>query len=155
MALNALEHKIPPPIILVVIAIAMWFLAHYTRTWHLPFTSKWVLILLFVAIALFFGPTAVIIFRKNKTTVDPVRIDRASSLVTIGPFKFSLNPMYVAMLALLFAWLVFLAAPWAILGPILFELYILKFQIWPEERAMLAKFGSAYLNYAQKVRRWI
>jgi protein-S-isoprenylcysteine O-methyltransferase Ste14 len=63
--------------------------------------------------------------------------------------------MYLSMLALLFAWLVYLAAPWSVLGPILFELYILRFQIWPEERAMHDKFGAAYLDYAQKVRRWI
>jgi protein-S-isoprenylcysteine O-methyltransferase Ste14 len=153
--MNALEHKIPPPIIMIFVAIAMWILAHYTRVWHLPFTLKLVLILFFVAIALLFGPPAIMTFRKSKTTIDPIRIERASHLVTAGPFKFSRNPMYVAMLALLFAWCVYLSAPWAILGPILFELYILKFQIWPEERAMHDKFGATYLTYTQKVRRWI
>jgi protein-S-isoprenylcysteine O-methyltransferase Ste14 len=153
--MNALEHKIPPPIILIFSAIAMWVLAHFTRVWHVPLTIKLVLILLFIAVALFFGPSAIMTFRKNKTTIDPVRIDRASSMVTTGSFNFSRNPMYLSMLALLFAWLVYLAAPWSVLGPILFELYILRFQIWPEERAMHDKFGAAYLDYAQKVRRWI
>jgi protein-S-isoprenylcysteine O-methyltransferase Ste14 len=92
---------------------------------------------------------------KYKTTIDPVRIERASNLVTAGPFNFSRNPMYFSMLALLFAWLVCLAAPWAVLGPIFFEVYILVFQIWPEERAMHDKFGATYLTYTQKVRRWI
>jgi protein-S-isoprenylcysteine O-methyltransferase Ste14 len=153
--MNALEHKIPPPIVFIFATIAMWVLAHYTRVWHLPFILKLVLILFFVAIALFFGPPAIMLFRKSKTTIDPVRIERASNLVTSGPFNFSRNPMYVSMLALLFAWLVYLAAPWAVLGPILFELYILRFQIWPEERAMHKKFGTTYLTYIQNVRRWI
>jgi protein-S-isoprenylcysteine O-methyltransferase Ste14 len=153
--MNALEHKIPPPVILVFTGTAMWVLAHYTFTWHLPFTLKLIAILLFLAIALFFGPPAIMNFRKCKTTIDPVRIERASNLVTAGPFNFSRNPMYVSMLALLFAWLVYLAAPWAVLGPIFFELYILVFQIWPEERAMHDKFGATYLTYTQKVRRWI
>ncbi len=153
--MTALEHKIPPPIVLIFATIVMWVLAHYTRVWHLPFILKLFLILFFVAIALFFGPPAIMLFRKSKTTIDPVRIERASNLVTSGPFNFSRNPMYVSMLALLFAWLVYLAAPWAVLGPILFELYILRFQIWPEERAMHSKFGTTYLTYIQKVRRWI
>jgi hypothetical protein len=79
--MNALEHKIPPPIILIFSAIAMWVLAHFTRVWHVPLTIKLVLILLFIAVALFFGPSAIMTFRKNKTTIDPVRIDRASSMV--------------------------------------------------------------------------
>lgn len=153
--MNALEHKIPPPIILIFTVIAMWVLARYTIVWHLPSILKLILILFLVAIALFFGPPAIINFRKYKTTIDPVRIDRASKLVITGPFNLSRNPMYVAMLALLFAWLVYLAAPWAVLGPIFFELYILVFQIWPEERAMHDKFGATYLTYTQKVRRWI
>ena len=153
--MNALEHKIPPPVVLIFTGIAMWVLGHFTRIWHLPFTLKLILILFFLAIALFFGPPAIINFRRNKTTIDPVRIERASKLVTTGPFNFSRNPMYVAMLALLFAWLVYLAAPWAILGPIFFELYILVFQIWPEERALHDKFGATYLDYNKKVRRWI
>ena len=87
--MNALEHKIPPPVILIFTGTAMWVLARYTFTWHLPFTLKLIAILSFLAIAFFFGPPAIMNFRKHKTTIDPVRIERASNLVTSGPFNFS------------------------------------------------------------------
>jgi hypothetical protein len=88
--MNALEHKIPPPVILVFTGTAMWVLAHYTFTWHLPFTLKLIGILSFLAIALFFGPPAIMNFRKYKTTIDPVR-----TCVEPGngwPFQFLAQP---------------------------------------------------------------
>jgi protein-S-isoprenylcysteine O-methyltransferase Ste14 len=63
--------------------------------------------------------------------------------------------MYAALTALLIAWTIWLAAPWAALGPVAFVLFITRFQIVPEERALRAKFGRAYEDYAQRVRRWI
>ena len=36
-----------------------------------------------------------------------------------------------------------------------FVLYLNRFQIVPEERALLAKFGSQYLEYQRTVRRWL
>ncbi len=36
-----------------------------------------------------------------------------------------------------------------------FFLFITRFQIVPEERAMLAKFGKPYADYRQRVRRWL
>ena len=153
--MNALENRIPPPLLFAFTALMMWLIAHFTHRWHIGFSLKLVLVMFFVAIAGLLAPTAVYTFRKNKTTVDPVHIERASTLVTSGPFSYSRNPMYVALLSLLFAWLCYLAAPWAVIGPILFELYILRFQILPEEKAMHAKFGADYLAYAKKVRRWI
>ena len=59
------------------------------------------------------------------------------------------------MTCLLCGLAVFLAAPWALLGPVAFVLYITRFQILPEERVMRAKFGQAYEAYAGSVRRWI
>jgi protein-S-isoprenylcysteine O-methyltransferase Ste14 len=50
---------------------------------------------------------------------------------------------------------VFLAAPLALVGPLLFVLYITRFQIIPEERVLRARFGAAYEAYLQQVRRWI
>ena len=153
--MNALENKIPPPLLFVFTALMMWLVAHFTHSWHLGFLLKLILVLFFVVIAALLAPAAVFSFRKNKTTVDPVHIERASRLVTSGPFNYSRNPMYLALLSLLFAWLCYLAAPWAVIGPILFELYILRFQIFPEEKAMHAKFGADYVAYSKKVRRWI
>ena len=60
-----------------------------------------------------------------------------------------LLPILSLILALL------LSNAWLLLGPLLFVLYITRFQIIPEERVMQAKFGSAYDAYRTRVRRWL
>jgi protein-S-isoprenylcysteine O-methyltransferase Ste14 len=153
--MNALEHKIPPPLVLLLVAILMWVLALYTPAVALPPVMRWILVVGFLIIALGFAPPAILAFRRRQTTIDPVHIERASTLVTTGPFGTSRNPMYLGLTALLLAWSIYLSAPWTLLGPIVFVLFITRFQIMPEEQAMRAKFGSAYEAYCQNVRRWI
>ena len=63
--------------------------------------------------------------------------------------------MYAGLAALLLAWAVYLAVPWAFLGPLAFVLAITRFQIVPEERVLLEKFGTAYADYRRQVRRWL
>lgn len=36
-----------------------------------------------------------------------------------------------------------------------FVLYMNRFQIIPEERALLERFGDAFSAYSQRVRRWL
>jgi len=84
-----------------------------------------------------------------------VHIDRASSVVTSGAYRFSRNPMYVGLTCLLLSLSAFMASPWTLLGPLFFVLYITRFQIVPEERVMEARFGAPYLIYKRQVRRWI
>ena len=56
---------------------------------------------------------------------------------------------------LLSAWAVHLQAAWPWVGPLVFVVYITRFQILPEERALRARFGSAYQAYCTRVRRWL
>jgi protein-S-isoprenylcysteine O-methyltransferase Ste14 len=46
------------------------------------------------------------------------------------------------------SWLALLFVP-------VFVIYISRFQIQPEERAMLSLFGPDYSSYQAKVRRWL
>jgi protein-S-isoprenylcysteine O-methyltransferase Ste14 len=63
--------------------------------------------------------------------------------------------MYVGLTAELLGWAVWLSNPWVFLGPVAFMLYITRFQIIPEERAMSLKFGRDYDEYRKRVRRWL
>ena len=63
--------------------------------------------------------------------------------------------MYLGMSLILFAWAVYLAHPVTLAGPVLFILYMNRFQIGPEERALARLFGAPYHAYLGKVRRWI
>jgi len=56
---------------------------------------------------------------------------------------------------MLLAWAIFLSSAWALVGPVAFVLYINRFQIKPEERALAAMFGTEYAEYKGRVRRWL
>jgi protein-S-isoprenylcysteine O-methyltransferase Ste14 len=63
--------------------------------------------------------------------------------------------MYVGLMLVLLAWAVVLGSPLSLAGPVLFIIYMNRFQIGPEEAVMAAKFGDAYETYRARVRRWI
>lgn len=93
------------------------------------------------------------IFRRSGTAIRPT--DRASSLVTSGPFRFSRNPMYLGIVIMLSgaAWWI---GSWPmLLAPIGFFLFISLVFIPYEERMLRDVFGEAYTSYARRVRRWI
>ena len=94
-------------------------------------------------------------FRRAGTTVNPLRPERVSSLVRGGVYRVSRNPMYVGLLLGLIAWAVGLASPVSLAGPVAFIIYINRFQIEPEERVLLSRFGSDYEIYRSGVRRWL
>jgi protein-S-isoprenylcysteine O-methyltransferase Ste14 len=94
-------------------------------------------------------------FRRAGTTIDPVHLDRAARLVTTGIFARTRNPMYLGFAVMLLGWAALLAQAGALLGPVLFALFIQRFQITPEERMMAAKFGAAFEAYRTQVRRWV
>jgi protein-S-isoprenylcysteine O-methyltransferase Ste14 len=150
-----LELRIPPPIVGLIVAAAMWVIASRPPVWP-PSTSVRlsagvILLVIGIAIAL----SAVISFRRAQTTVNPLKPETSTSLVSTGIFATTRNPMYLGMLIGLLAWAVYLASAPALLGPVAFALYITRFQIVPEERAMHSLFGSAFSEYSQRVRRWL
>jgi protein-S-isoprenylcysteine O-methyltransferase Ste14 len=67
----------------------------------------------------------------------------------------SRNPMYLALLLLLLAWMLWqghLLAPLWLAG---FVAYINRFQIRPEERVLQELFGDEYEAYCLGTRRWV
>ena len=63
--------------------------------------------------------------------------------------------MYLGLAIALLGWAAFLSAAWPLLGPVLFVLYVNRFQIRPEERVLAELFGAEYANYTGRVRRWL
>lgn len=151
----SLDNRIPPPVLLVLTAALMATVKFGPTTPYLPTALKWGLTGAFFLGAGVFGAPAFSAFGKAKTTIDPVKIERASSLVTTGIYRVTRNPMYVALTFLLCSWAAWLNQPLAILGPVVFALYITRFQILPEERTLTQKFGKSYDDYRRSVRRWL
>lgn len=97
-----------------------------------------------------------IAFRRAQTTVNPLTPEKASALVSGGIYRLTRNPMYLGFALFLLAWALYLASPVALLvGPSCFVLYLNRFQIAPEERALEKLFGEEFASYRQQVRRWL
>jgi protein-S-isoprenylcysteine O-methyltransferase Ste14 len=153
--MQGLELKIPPPAVTLLAGVAMWGISKIAPTLESPL---FILLTVAGAIALVgigFGLAGVIAFRRARTSIDPRKPETASSLVCSGVYRITRNPMYVGLVFLLVAWAVVLSCPWALLGPLVFILYIGRFQITPEERVLSAMFGAHYAGYKSKVRRWL
>ncbi|MBX9925379.1 MAG: isoprenylcysteine carboxylmethyltransferase family protein [Hyphomicrobiaceae bacterium] len=150
-----LEHKIPPPVVAAVTGAAMWLVAGVTPAASFDPTLRIVAAGALIAVGLALMVAAVAAFNRAQTTINPVEIARASSLVTGGVFKLTRNPMYLGVALVLLAWAVYLAAPAALIGPIAFATFITRFQIVPEERVLADKFGDAFKRYTDQTRRWL
>jgi protein-S-isoprenylcysteine O-methyltransferase Ste14 len=94
-------------------------------------------------------------FRRAKTTVNPLKPETSAALVSTGVYSHTRNPMYLGMVLALFAWAVYLSSIWSLVGPAFFVLYITRFQIIPEERALDRLFGAPFAAYKTRVRRWL
>lgn len=151
-----LENKIPPPLVAVIAAAGMWWLSKFfTSTLMLADTIRYSLVFGFVSVGIFFALSGAISFRLAKTTVNPLKPDTASALVTSGIYQFTRNPMYVGFVAFLFAWISYLGSVWGIGVIVIYIAYIQRFQIMPEERALTKIFKEEFEQYKMKVRPWL
>ncbi len=153
--MTALENRIPPPIITAIFALIMWLLSSFLTPINMAIEFRIGAAVIVAVLAVLFLISGGISFRLAKTTVNPLKPESASSLVVSGVFKISRNPMYVGFALLLLAWCVYLSAPALLMIVLLFTAVITRFQIIPEERAMLKLFGDEFVAYQQSVRRWL
>jgi protein-S-isoprenylcysteine O-methyltransferase Ste14 len=150
-----LDHKIPPPLVGAVVAAGMWGVSGLGLQVPLASAPKYVAIIVLVVAGVAFDLLGLVAFRRSRTTVNPLRPERASSIVTGGVYRVTRNPMYVGLVLLLLAWAVHLSALLPFVGPAIFVLYVTHFQIKPEERVLEELFGEEYRAYASRVRRWL
>ena len=153
--MRALEHKIPPPVVAVLIATAMWGISSFEPALPLAPALRIFLAGILAIAGVSFDALGLLAFRRSRTTINPMKPSKASALVTGGVYQVSRNPMYVGLVFLLAAWAVYLSMLWPFTGPVLFVFYMNRFQIGPEERVLRGKFGEDYAAYAARVRRWL
>jgi protein-S-isoprenylcysteine O-methyltransferase Ste14 len=97
--------------------------------------------------------TTLRVLSRAHTPVDPLK--PTTALVTEGPFRYSRNPLYVA-LTLLYLGVAFLVNVLWILLLVVPALVVLRYGVIAREEAYLArKFGTAYHYYTTQVRRWL
>ncbi|MCP4986247.1 MAG: isoprenylcysteine carboxylmethyltransferase family protein [Colwellia sp.] len=153
--MTCLENRVPPPFVAIIFAAIMWGLSKFTSIIMLTATVKYSLVFSFVSVGIFFALAGAVSFRLAKTTVNPLKPETASSLVTSGIYQFTRNPMYVGFVAFLLAWASFLGMAWGALFIAGYIAYIQRFQIMPEERALTKLFKDEFSAYKAKVRPWL
>ena len=153
--MRAVELKIPPVGVFLLTRLLMWGAASVLPAagFHLP-GGPYVIGLLLAAGGIV-GVGAIVAFRRRRTTVDPIQPQKASSLVIDNVFRYTRNPMYLGLVLVLGAWAVYLSNLASLVMLPVFIAYLTRFQIQPEERVLLEKFGDDFEQYMRKVRRWI
>jgi protein-S-isoprenylcysteine O-methyltransferase Ste14 len=141
--------RIFPPAIHVV-AIAIGFLLQ----WAVPLRISGMLIpgILLLAIAVGLSIWSVILMSRAGTTPNPTR--PTTALLIRGPYRFTRNPMYLAWELIVVGVGLAANAPWVILMAVPAALLTRRLVIDKEERYLENKFGTEYLNYKSRVRRW-
>jgi protein-S-isoprenylcysteine O-methyltransferase Ste14 len=78
-------------------------------------------------------------------------------LLVRGPYKYSRNPVYLAVLPIWLGWTMFygsIPVAFAVLGMLLAAWPLSILVVGREERSLEARFGESYLAYKKSVPRW-
>ncbi len=143
----------PPPVIYLAFLLAglgadrLWPMA------VLPQGPRYAAAAVVIALSLALVISAFGQFRRHNTSFKPH--EPSTALITEGPYRYSRNPMYLA-LSLLYAGIAITAdGPWtlALLAPLLVVLHYGV--IIREERYLERKFSDDYRRYKATTRRWL
>lgn len=147
------KRIIYPPIWLVLGLVATFFLNEYYP--GARFTSPWGHLAgaLFILLGLVLLVGANGLFSKAGTDVIPFR--NVSALVTTGVYRYTRNPMYLGMFAVLLGCAVTVGAGTALVIPFLFALIIDRRFICAEEALLRELFPQEFPAYCARVRRWL
>jgi protein-S-isoprenylcysteine O-methyltransferase Ste14 len=142
----------PPDMILVFIGfeILLHYLFPVKQIVTSPLNYLGILLIILGAIPNFW----IYFYFKNKDTTTKI-YETPKVLVTSGLFRISRNPNYFGMVIVLLGIALLLGSLITLVFPILFLVLTDIFVIRKEEKNLEKKFGKRYLQYKNKVRRWI
>ncbi|WP_158973440.1 isoprenylcysteine carboxylmethyltransferase family protein [Cellulophaga sp. L1A9] len=146
--------KLPPAIVWLLAALIMFGVARFLPFGHFDFTGRIYFIYVLIGLGGIIGLVAIVQLVKKHTTINPIKPQNVTQLVTGGLYNYSRNPMYLGLLFALLAWGLYLENAFNFLIAAGFVSYMNAFQIIPEEEALFNKFGSKYSAYLKNVRRW-
>lgn len=153
--MTALHLRVPPVAITAAFAGLMWLAAALVPALTFRVPGRVVLALTFALAGAAVSLAGVVAFRRASTTVNPIRTEGVSSLVTSGIYRVTRNPMYLGFLLFLLGWAVWLGHPLSFLFAPLFIVYMNRFQIAPEEQVLRDLFGGSFETYSASTRRWL
>ena len=151
--MDKFKNKIPPTILTLLFLVFNYILSFNSLKIEIPYKYFFTTLLLILGLYIIIRSSR--LFAKAKTSLDPLRPFKSTSLITNDIYKYSRNPMYFGYLLIILGSLVYLGN---IISIIVIPLFIFTFnflQIIPEEEALKDLFGPTYDEYLSKVRRWI
>lgn len=153
--MRSLELVVPPPVVMLMIALLMWLLALFIPALSFIAISNLLIAVIVAVVGLVISTAGILSFRNQKTTIDPRKPAEVSALVTSGVYRFTRNPMYLGTLLILIGWGIYLGNALALVSAFLYVPYINRYQIQSEEQLLQDKFGAQFSAYKTKVRKWI
>jgi protein-S-isoprenylcysteine O-methyltransferase Ste14 len=153
--MQRLELRIPPVILGVVTATLMGLTTRWAPSFAWSVPKSELIAAGLVSLGTLIACSGIISFRRARTTVNPTRPRAASSLVISGIYGYTRNPMYLDFALVLLAIGVWLSNALALVWVPVFVLYLDRFQIRPEERALESLFAESFPAYKARVRRWL
>ena len=153
--MKILELKIPPVVVFLLCGVLMWSVSAVFPGASFAFSGSIVMASALAVAGGIVGLIGVRAFRRHDTTVNPTKPHSSNAVVSSGIYGYTRNPMYLGLLLGLIGWALFLENSATLVALPAFVAYMNYFQIKPEERALLANFGSDYSTYMSGVRRWM
>jgi len=144
--------KIHPPILagaLLLATLALHFMLPEQRVVGL----EQVIGLLFVVFGVGMSCFAAAIFQARETTKNPY--GEPTAFVVQSPYTWTRNPMYLGLTTALFGLALFFSSIVMLAGPAVFFAVSDRIVIPREEETMERLFGKDYLDYTNRVRRWL
>jgi protein-S-isoprenylcysteine O-methyltransferase Ste14 len=145
-----------PPALLFFGCLGVAYALHWLMPWQAVPSfgfGRVVVVVVVSAISFVFAAWGIWILKASGTTIEPG--EPTSCIVETGPYRVSRNPLYVALVLLFFSFAVLVNSIW------LFAFTLVLFSllhfgvVLPEERYLKRQFGQSYLDYCQRVRRWL
>ena len=106
-----------------------------------------------ILLAILIAAWSLLKFHRANTDVRPDKPD--SALITTGPYRFSRNPLYIVLTLAQITTAVWLNNLWVLLLVLPSIVVVTHYAIAREERYLEQLFGQKYLDYKQRVRRWL
>lgn len=153
--MSVLEARIPPPLVGLIMGAMAWLCSSAFAPTTIPAPIRLAAAIALVLAGLALAGAGARTVRRAKSTLNPVKPETATALVTHGIYNHTRNPMYLGMAAWLLGWSAWLGTAAGLIGAPLFVLYMNRFQIRPEERALGRLFGAEFSAYQSRVRRWL
>jgi len=145
----------PPIVVLTAFVIIMRYVALFFSSLTLGLDLHFSVPVLVSLSGLFLIFISSITFYRCGTTLNPLKPQLTSTLVTSGPYRYSRNPIYIGLVLMLAGWGFYLQNLASLFCVLIFVLYINRFQIIPEEESLAQKFGIEFEIYKSNVNRWL